>query len=238
MLDRLNLWASRRKSRERFVNMDVERIYDERFPEEDRATKDDVWRVLCTHFFQRYVASDATVLDLGAGFCEFLRHIECGRRIAVDVNPKLSAFVPRGTEIVTALSHDLRQWISDSSVDVVFASNFFEHLPDKTTFMATLGEVKRILRQGGKLLALQPNIRILGGAYWDFLDHHVPLSDRSLAEAVTMTGLKVIELVPRFLPYTTKSRIPQHPWLVRLYLSFPPLWRVMGGQAWLVAVKP
>ncbi len=29
------------------------------------------------------------------------------------------------------------------------------------------------------MLVLQPNIRYVGGAYWDFLDHHLPLTDRT-----------------------------------------------------------
>ena len=41
--------------------------------------------------------------------------------------------------------------------------------------------------------------------------------------------------MPRFLPYTTKSRLPQSAWLVRAYLRFPPAWRLLGGQTLLVA---
>jgi large subunit ribosomal protein L14 len=26
-------------------------------------------------------------------------------------------------------------------------------------------------------------IRVLGGSYWDFIDHHLPITERSLAEA-------------------------------------------------------
>jgi hypothetical protein len=54
---------------------------------------------------------------------------------------------------------------------------------------------------------------------------------------VEMVGFKVLQVWPRFLPYTTRSKIPQHPMLVRLYLRFPPAWRVLGGQTWLVASR-
>ena len=43
-------------------------------------------------------------------------------------------------------------------------------------------------------------------------------------------GLSTIKVITRFLPYTTKSRFPQHPWLVRAYLAFPPAWRLLGRQ--------
>jgi hypothetical protein len=43
---------------------------------------------------------------------------------------------------------------------------------------------------------------------------------------------------PRFLPYTTRSSLPQAPWLVRLHLAVRPAWYLLGGQTWLVAEKP
>ncbi len=218
--------------------MDMATVYTNRFPLEERTAKDAIWQVLCRHFFQKYVSHDAVVLDLGAGFCEFLRHIQCGERIAVDLNEQVAQFAPEGTQVVIAPAHRLAGKVGDNSVDVVFASNFFEHLPDKETFIATLIEVRRILRPGEKLLVLQPNLRVLGGAYWDFIDHHIPLTDRTLVEALTLVGLQVTEARSRFLPYTTRSRIPQHPFLVRLYLMFPPVWYILGGQAWIVAIKP
>ena len=56
--------------------MDLKTIYANRFPEEDRKAKDALWQVLCHDFFQKYVPPTATVLDLAAGFCEFLHHIK------------------------------------------------------------------------------------------------------------------------------------------------------------------
>ena len=41
----------------------------------------------------------------------------------------------------------------DQSLDVVFTSNFFEHLPSKDALKLTLEEAFRCLKPGGKLLA-------------------------------------------------------------------------------------
>ena len=177
------------------------------------------------------------VLDIGAGFGEFLRHIRCRRRIAVDIERLSGRTLPPGTEEVFTPSHRLSEHVPANSVDLVFCSNFFEHLPDTATFLATLKEIQTVLRPGGRLMALQPNIRLVGGAYWDFVDHHLPITDRSLVEACQSLGFEIVEVIPRFLPYTTRSAIPQSPWLVRLYLAVRPVWWLLGKQTFLVARK-
>jgi SAM-dependent methyltransferase len=216
----------------------LDSLYTTRFPEADRAAKDAVWQVLCPRFFQKYVNPNDVVLDLGTGLGEFLRHIKCGRRIAVDIEPLSGRALPMGTEEIFTPSTRLSEHVAAGSVDVVFCSNFFEHLPDTATWLATLKEIRTVLRPGGCLLALQPNIKFVGGAYWDFVDHHLPITDRSLAEACESLGYEVVEVIPRFLPYTTRSSLPQSPWLVRLYLACRPAWWLLGKQTWFVARKP
>jgi ubiquinone/menaquinone biosynthesis C-methylase UbiE len=217
-------------------SLDLSTLYSNRFDPAEQRRKDRLWQVLCRDFFQKYVAPSDTVLDLGAGYCEFINHIHCAVKIAVDMNIETSRYAKPNIKVLKCMSNAMPS-VLDSSVDVVFTSNFFEHLPDKFTFGETLREIFRVLRPRGKLLVLQPNIRLLNGEYWDFLDHYIPLTDRTVVEALTLAGFRVIEVRPRFLPYTTKSRIPQHPWLVWLYLRFPLLHRVMGKQAWIVGVK-
>ena len=80
------------------------------------------------------------------------------------------------------------------------------------------------------MIILQPNIRLTGGAYWDFIDHRTPLTERSLIEAATIAGFREETTITRFLPYTTKGRLPSHPWLVRVYLRFRPAWLLLGRQ--------
>jgi hypothetical protein len=82
---------------------------------------------------------------------------------------------------------------------------------------------------------MQPNIRYEPGRYWDFYDHVLPLSHLSAAEGLAKHGYIVEKLIPRFLPFTTKSALPQHPLLVRAYLATPLAWRFMGGQFLVVA---
>jgi len=212
-------------------------LYRHRFAEDELANKNRIWQVLCSQFLNRYVKPTDTVVDIGAGYCEFINNIAAGRKIAVDLNPDVRRFAAPGVEIInescTAVSS-----IPSGSVDAVFMSNFLEHLPDKQLVLSTLRETARMLRPGGRAIILQPNIRFLYDLYWDYFDHHTPLSDRSLVEGVVMAGLEPDVVIPRFLPYTTKSRLPQAPWMVSLYLKIPLAWRVLGKQALVVARKP
>ncbi len=212
-------------------------LYNNRFDANEQIRKDRIWRTLVRGFFQRYVDETDVVLDIGAGNCEFINHIQCAAKIAVDYSEDIARYANADVQVLRTRGSDLSE-ISDDSINVVFASNFFEHLPDKQELLTTLGEIKRVLRSMGRLLILQPNIRLLNGRYWDFLDHHIPLTEHTLVEALQYSGMKIAEVRSRFLPYTTKGRLPQHPWLVYLYLHMRPAQWVLGKQSWIVAVKP
>lgn len=213
--------------------MDEHELYEHRFDPTERAAKARVWAVLCADFFQRWVRPTEAVLDLGAGFCEFINHIQCARKYALDSNPQIATLA--APDVVTHCGPaDQLDWL-DTAVDVVFCSNFFEHMPDKATLLTTLRAVHRVLRPGGRLLILQPNIRYAYREYWDFLDHHVPLSHVSMVEALALAGFTATAVRPRFLPFTTKSALPQWPILVRLYLRCPPLHWLLGKQMFIAA---
>jgi SAM-dependent methyltransferase len=211
----------------------LDALYRYRFPVEDRREKDEVWAVLCQEFFQRFVAESATMLDVGCGHGEFCRHIKAARKYAVDLNPEARSLVGPDVEFHQGDARDLA-FLQDGQVDVAFASNFFEHLPDKSVMDDVLAEVRRVLRPGGLFVVLQPNIRLIPATYWDFYDHLIPLSDRSCAEAFAKAGFEISELVPRFLPYTTRSLFPKHRLLVRAYLRFRLAWFLFGKQLLIV----
>jgi SAM-dependent methyltransferase len=215
---------------------DLQKIYDRRFGR-TAAYRQRVWRVLTASFFNRWVRADAAVLDLGCGYGEFINHIAAGRKFAMDLNPDAPRHLAPG---VTFLGQDCAApWpLPEASLDVVFTSNFFEHLPDKDCLRRTLQQAWRALQPGGRLIALGPNIKYLPGAYWDFLDHHLPLTEASLGEGLEITGFELETVVPRFLPYTLVNA-PEYPLvLLRFYLALPWLWWVKGRQFLVVAVKP
>lgn len=216
--------------------MEIEKLYRHRFDDRDLPQKLAIWKVLCNDFFARFIAATDVVVDVGAGYCEFINNIECGRKLAIDLNPRVREFAAADVEVRNESCTNMRS-LADESADVVFMSNFLEHLPTKQLVVDTLAEARRILRRGGSLMILQPNVRLLPGAYWDFFDHHTPLTERSLVEAVTMLDMRIERVIARFLPYTTKSLLPQSPLLVRWYLRVRPIWWILGKQSFVLARK-
>lgn len=216
---------------------DLQSLYRHRFSKSELPGKNAIWKVLCQHFFQRYININSdTVLDLACGYGEFINNIDANRKLAIDLNPDSPTAVAPDVEFHATRADELTP-IDNGTVDVVFTSNFFEHLPSKAVLGEVLAEINRVLKPGGSLIAMGPNIRYLPGEYWDFIDHHLPLSERSLAEALSLNAFQVTEMVDRFLPYTTQSRLPQSPWLVRAYLMVPFAWRFLGKQFLVVARK-
>jgi ubiquinone/menaquinone biosynthesis C-methylase UbiE len=216
---------------------DLGDLYDVRFSETERRAKERVWRVLCEQFFQQFVPEGAVVLDLACGFGEFSRFVRAGRKLALDSNPRVASLLPEDVEFVLGSAQDLSE-IDAEAIDVCFTSNFFEHLPDRASMDRVLREVYRVLRPGGAFVAMQPNIKYAGNAYWDFYDHVLPLSHLSAREAFLKSRYRVERLIPRFVPFSTKSAYPKHPALVSLYLKLPFLWRLLGKQFVVVARKP
>ena len=88
--------------------------------------------------------------------------------------------------------------------DVVFTSNFFEEsLPDKAALGRTLDEIYPLPCSRWKTHRYGSEPRsYLPGEYWDFWDHQLPLTDRSLAEGLTSRGFQLDECLAKFLPYT------------------------------------
>ena len=214
----------------------LKEVYDLRFDKADEAAKDAVWRVLGS-YLQRYVARDARVVDIACDLGYFIRNIRAAERWATDIRDVEGA-LPPDIRFVRASGLDLAEVMPNDYFDLAFFSNYLEHLPSTEAVLQQLRVAFALLKPGGRVLILQPNIRLIGGSYWDFIDHQTALTEKSLAEAAMMAGFRTSQVVTRFLPYTTKSRLPQHPWLVRAYLALTPAWWWLGKQTLYLGEKP
>ncbi len=212
-------------------------LYRIRFKDEFLPKKNRIWEILCRNFFQNFINRDDVVVDVACGYGEFINNIRAGKKIGIDLNPDSRIHLNREIDfrMISANSLDT---IGIAKADVVFTSNFLEHLADKAALDGFLDQVFSVLKPGGRYLILGPNLRYLPGKYWDFYDHHLGLTHLSLCEALKLKNFKIIKCLDKFLPYTTHGSLPTHPLLVRLYLNFPFAWKFLGKQFFLIARKP
>ncbi|MBI5376049.1 MAG: methyltransferase domain-containing protein [Candidatus Schekmanbacteria bacterium] len=213
-----------------------ENIFADLFTPEEIEKRKNLWKILCRDFFEKFIKKDDVVLDLGAGYCEFINNVRCGKKYAVDQHTHPQKYANSDVKVIISNSSSITE-IEDESIDVVFVSNFWEHMRDRDELKATLREVRRMMKKDGRLIVLQPNIRYCYKLYWDFFDHVIPLSHKSMEEILKFMGFRIEYLKPKFLPYSTKSRYPKHPFFVKTYLKLPFLHYIFGKQMVVVAGK-
>ena len=184
-------------------------------------------------YLQRWVDADGPVLDLAAGYSDFLRSIDAARKVAVDTNPSLPDFTGDGVEAIVGDATDLSGF-GDGEFATVFASNFIEHL-DHDAIDALLLEIGRVLSPGGRLILVQPNFRLDPHRYFDDYTHRTVFTDRSLADYLAVQGFAIERVEARFLPLTLRSRLSWGHRLVPMYLRSP--YRPLAGQMLVVARK-
>jgi predicted SAM-dependent methyltransferase len=118
----------------------------------------------------------------------FVNEVDVPTRYALDLNPEAAKHLNPDVELISQPASE--RWpLPDGSLNLVFSSNFLEHLASRDDTAATLAESYRCLRGDGRMMCLGPNIRYTCGAYWDSFDHVSPLTERALVEALEVTGV-------------------------------------------------
>lgn len=111
------------------------------------------------------IRTASTIMELGCGSCRLLRHLRCVdgiRLIGTDVEADKIEWCQKNIKGVEFYHHEYDPPIAQiepNSVDLVYASSVFTHIP-LATQDAWLGEMNRIIKPGGFLLA-----SILGPKY-------------------------------------------------------------------------
>lgn len=194
-----------------------------------------LWSVLAK-YLQRFVpGTNAAILDFGAGYCGFINEIRGERKYAFDQWDGIRQHVAAGVEPVVGHHYErLREAVPDSSLDVVFASNVFEHfstdeLLEVVPFLATR------MRTGGRLILVQPNFYYAYRQYFDDFTHKSIWTHASLPDFLATQGFDQVHVKGNFLPLTVKSRLPVNSLLIKAYLMSPI--RPMAGQMLVVMEK-
>lgn len=216
--------------------MGIKGYYRLRFNKNDKIRKEKIWKYLCVNFLQGFIKKDASILDIGAGYCEFINNINARKKIAVDINPDVKLYAKGDVEVIVCPADKINDRLM-KKVDYVFLSHFLEHLNSKEEVLKVLNAANKILKDSGHIIILQPNIDLVKEKYWDFIDHKIPLNIVSLIEALNITGFVPKKVIKRFLPYSTKSYLPKDIFLLSLYLKLPEFLRPFSGQSFIYAQK-
>lgn len=191
-----------------------------------------VWKVVAQHL-AGWVSPGGHVLEVGAGYCDWINNVTAARRVAVDVWPEVGRFAAPGVEaMVLDASRELAT-LGAASFDTVLASNVLEHFEPAVT-ASVVDDIGRLLKAGGRLIIIQPNFRYASKQYFDDYTHRSVFTDVSLPNLLRAHGYRIDRVEPRFLPYSMRgTKLPIRPWTVRAYLRSP--FKPMAGQMLVVA---
>src|SRR5713101_5873483 len=193
----------------------LKEIYRLRFEEADMARKEAIWQEL-GKYLQRYVDPTGGVVDIACDVGYFIRNIRASERWATDIRD-VGGALPPDVHFVHASGLELVDAMPNNHFDLAFMSNYLEHLPSTEAVVQQLRVAWSLLKPGGRLLVLQPNIRLIGGSYWDFIDHQTALTEKSLGGAGELGRVQTEPDGHRFNPLPEEGRFSPEPILVRAY---------------------
>jgi SAM-dependent methyltransferase len=189
-----------------------------------------VWREIA-RYVRRDVPDARVAIELGPGYCDFINAFPAEQKVAFDLNPEMLAYAEEGVDLRIEDASHLGD-LPPGSVDLVFASNFLEHL-ESNEVEQLLSAARKVLSDRGRLVLLQPNYRRCAEHYFDDPTHKTIFDDRNICDWLERSDLRACRIVPGLLPFSMKSRLPKWPLLVRLYLNSPI--RPLAAQMYVVA---
>ncbi len=209
-----------------------DRYFDTRVP--FLKYRDRMWRPIVEYIQKKYIPSTSVVLDLGAGYCNFINNVIASEKHANDKSPIIKKYAHKNIILHVQDCTKLGN-IPKNKFDIVFAAGLLEHL-ELTEIESVLRHVYRILRPGGLFISMQPNFTYFYRNYFDDYTHRTILTHESIRDLLQNYNFEIIKIEPKFLPAKLKERLPKIPFLVKLYLLSP--WKPKAGQMLAVAKKP
>ncbi len=214
--------------------MDLERIYRYRFIGIDQKRRIAVWHHI-TNWVMNRLGHPEKMLEVGAGRCEFINQCKAQEKWALDSNPIIRKYTAPDVIALIGKIQDIN--FENERFDAIFMSNFLEHLTSLGEIHEALEICFYLLKKGGRVGILGPNFKYAWRDYYNCVDHIMPLTHLTVAEYLVGIGFNDLKILPKFLPYSFRSNQLNHPYLVKIYLSLPLAWKIMGKQFFIIANK-
>ncbi len=178
-----------------------------------------IWKEIAA-YLQKFIPSDGTLLELGAGYCTFINNIKAGEKHALDVGSIVKQYADKKTFVHLNSCTEIGEIFPAEKFDTVFESFLLEHLT-REEMEATVSGVLRILKPGGRFIVMQPNFRYAYREYFDDYTHKQIFTHIALKDYFKARGFKNILVKGKFIPFSFHSRLPKSALLTRLYLMSP-----------------
>lgn len=218
----------------------IKKIYEKRWGLDNSAStinRSHTWQILVEKIFQPLVQASDSVLDVGCGRGDFINLINAEKKVGLDADFTNKNWLSKDVKFVEANAKQMDN-LSNSEFNIVFTSNFFEHLEQASDLLECLEEIHRVIKKStnSKLIVMMPNMDLVKMKFYDFIDHTLPLNPKSLQEALELSGFKVTNICAKFIPYSavgSKFTVPKL--LIKAYLKLPSFFRFRAGQMLLIA---
>jgi len=215
--------------------MNHSKIYEYRFADVNHSKKQIVWKEVADYIY-KLTNRPETVLDPAGGMCEFINNVPSREKWTIDLNGEfLDKYADKSVKKV--IGNNLTVDLPQNYFDLVFISNFLEHLESQEQVAEFLGKMFQTVKPNGFIAVMGPNFKYAYREYFDFADHTVCLSELGAAEHLIGAGFNIAKICPRFLPLSFRGGLPVNKFLVQTYLQMPFAWRFFGKQFLLVAQK-
>jgi SAM-dependent methyltransferase len=177
-------------------------------------------RNFAIHLIKSLKILSPTILDVGSGTGgNLLEFSKLGEAFGIDISERAIDFCKkRGLKNVTRSSAEKMEY-SDKTFDVITCLDLLEHVLGP---VETLQELRRVLRDNGKIVMMVPAFRIMWSQHDDALCHLRRYEKASLSYDLDEVGLKIerigyfffasffavapIRITRRFLPSKLKVR--------------------------------
>lgn len=219
------------------MSEDLQKLYNVRFSDSEKKKRDGTWIEICKYL--ENFGRGGVVVDIAAGFCNFINNYyyeDLTQKYAVDANPDVEKYAESDVKAICSDVENLRNYFKPGSVSMFFMSNFLEHI-SKEQIRNLMKTEFELLKEDGIVMILTPNIKYVKEKYWDFYDHITPITDKCIIEEAETIGFSLARNISRFLPFTTKSKLPQAQWIVRLYLKLMPFSGYFWGEQSLIILR-
>ena len=89
-----------------------------------------VWEEICRYLNRRYISNDSEILELGSGYGDFIGNIHAKKRVAIENDIVFKKYLSDYSNVTTHYldAKSALKTFRKQSFDVVFCSNFLEHL--------------------------------------------------------------------------------------------------------------